>query len=151
MPPVNPAVYAIDEDGRVLTPKAMLPRWLTQPTEDGEIYFVPIGWKRRVTLTPGHESEAWYLWGPGSQDVGWVINPSEVIVNDPDQGATDFHLRSLIYPARYDSKSRLCCASLLNAIAEIAGRKVWIAPELVSVSIWTNFAFQTWYGRLGLS
>jgi hypothetical protein len=151
MAPENPAMYSIDEDGRISVPKGMLPSWLTQPTEGGEIYFVPIAWKRRVTLTTGHELEAWYLWGSGRQDAGWVINPSEIAGSDSDQGKSNFHLRSLIYPARYDSKSRLCCVSLLNAIAGIASRSVWIAPEPGGVSIWTNFAFQTWYGRLGLS
>ena len=151
MSPANPAIYVIDEDGRIQIPKGMLPSWLTQPTEEGEIYFLPIGWKRRVMLTTGHELEAWYLWGSRRQDAGWVINPSEIIIGKADQRTANFHLQSLIYPARYDSKNRLSCANLLNAIAEIGGGNVWIAPEPESVSIWTNFAFQSWYGRLGLS
>jgi hypothetical protein len=151
MSPENPGIYTIDEvDGRIRIPKGSLPKSLSHTTRDGELFLVPIGWKRRVTLSEGHELEAWYLWDSRIQEGEWRIDPRNMLNNNVDENDSDLHFRSLMYPAKFDSNSRLACVNLFSAVAEIAGRKVWVAPESNSISIWTNFAFQFWYGRLGL-
>jgi hypothetical protein len=154
MVPENPGIYTIDEvDGRIRIPKGSLPKSLSKATRDGELFLVPIGWKRPVTLSEGHQLEAWYLWDARIQEGEWRIDPKSLVNSSAgvEEEESDYYSRSLIYPAKFDSRSRLACVNLFSALADIAGRKVWVAPEPNSISVWTNFAFQTWYGRLGLN
>lgn len=149
MAPENPATYTLDDDGRLLIPKRALPAWLDGPTQDGELFCVPIRWRRPTPLLAGRELQAWCLW---SEKAGgkWVIDPREVrdrATKDP----VSFALQVVIYPARYDSKGRLSCAGIFNAMGKhTSTREFWVAAEADTVSIWTDAAFQWSYANLGI-
>lgn len=149
MAPENPARYTLDEDDRLQIPRKALPSWLQQPTEDGELFCVPIQWRRKASLPSGHELEAWCIWGEKATGT-WLIDP-RVILEVQNKNAVNFALSTLMYPAKYNSKGRLSCAGVFNEMAERSSSKqLWIAPEADSISIWTDAAFQWSFSRLGL-
>jgi hypothetical protein len=117
--------------------------------EDLDTFLVPIGWRRVAPLPAGHEREAWCVWGAGAGG-HWVIDPGWLTSLEAPT-AVQFALRTLMYPAKYDSRGRLSCAGVLSDLAERSGsRQLWVAPEANSISIWTDVAFQYSYSKLGL-
>ncbi len=136
------------DSGRIQLSRSLIPDWLSAANEARDVYCVPLARRTPLGLPMGRELEAWYLWSAASKGVDWLIDPVGVLAGTEQP---NFPLRSLMYPARLDGKSRLCCPDLFNAISAMSERTLWIAPDPQSVTIWTNFAFQAWYGRLGLS
>src|SRR5260370_4375603 len=141
MSPLNPGRYKLDEDDRLQIPKASLPPWLESPSSEEELFCVPIRWRRTASLLPRHELHAWCLWGAKAGGK-WNISPEDIIKR-ADKDPVQFALRSLMYPARYNSKGRLSCAEIFNLMTERTGiREFWVAPEADTVSIWPDAAFQ---------
>jgi hypothetical protein len=148
MPPQNPAVYRPDKNGRLVLNRQIFANWLYEPTDEVELFCVPIVWKYPGTLPIGHELEGWIVWEPKAAEGEWVIDPQEVL-GGAAGGNRNFHLQSLMYPARLDAKNRLGCAGLFNALFVVAGAEwLWVAPEKESISVWTNLAYQQTYARL---
>lgn len=149
MSPLNPSRYKLDDEDRLLLPRSSLPDWFQSAGPDINLSCVPINWRRAAQLPPGRELEAWCVWADAASD-DWTINPGAVL-RRTGESAESAAIRSLIFPARYDSKGRLSCAGVLGYLAEKnGGRRLWVAPEVDSVSIWTDAAFQFSYSRLGL-
>jgi len=148
MSPENPARYRLDDDDRLLIPRGVLPTWVQAADADVALFCVPVNWYRPVELNPGHELEAWCLWSPQASG-DWIIAPSKVLQN-AEHDSTYFALRTLMYAAKYTSKGRMSCAGLFNAMVRSSGgdKGFWVAPELNTVSFWTNASFQWSYGRL---
>lgn len=147
--PINPSRYKLDDEDRLLLPRAALPGWFQDAISNIELFCVPINWRRLAQLPPGRELEAWCVWAESAPD-DWTINPATVLRKAGDS-AELFAMQSLIFPAKYDSKGRLSCAGVMSHLAEKAGgRRLWVAPEAGSISIWTDAAFQFSYGRLSL-
>jgi hypothetical protein len=134
-------------DGRVTLDKDLLQQWMDP---DVGFYLVPLNWKRRISLPNGHELEAWYAWrGPSDLD-DWIIDPKQLSLTST--AAPDFYLRQLIFDAKIDTdtrSSRLSCPGLLKGLGERSDSYVWLSAEPGSIAVWTDFAFQTWFGRLG--
>ncbi len=145
MSPQNPAIYQIDNNGRLLLNRQLFANWLYEPTDEVQLFCVPIIWKYPEALPIGHELEGWMIWEPKASQGEWIIDPQEVLGEE----ANKFRLRSLMYRAKLDTKNRLSCAGLFNALFTMTGAKwLWVAPEPESISIWSNLAFQYTYGRL---
>jgi hypothetical protein len=147
MSPENPGAATIDTDGRIKVGRGMIPGWLHG---DSQSYCVPLLWKRDIGIPQGHELEAWIVWNAEMTATGWKTEPQQLMTSDL-KDADEYALRTLMFPVKYDSKDRLCCAGLFNSLAKVVGRTVWVAPEMGSLSIWSNFAFQAVNGSLRVS
>jgi hypothetical protein len=143
MPPLIPELVTIDSDGRIQASR--VPDWIRKADET-TTFCVPLKWKRAVALPLGHELEAWTVWNATEVPSSiWRVDPAEVQSAKEEDGFK-FEQKLLMYPARYDSKGRLCCSGLFSDLAKLAGRTVWLVPEKTSIAIWTNFAFNSTYG-----
>ena len=146
MLPTN-AKFKSASDGRITLDKDRLPSWM-QPGKP--FFLVPLIWKRALSLPAGHELEAWYAWRGPAHSEDWITTP--VDISSGSAASIDFYLSQLIYEAKIDvdtRSSRLSCPGLLKALGFRSDSYVWLATEPDSVSIWTDFAFQTWFGGLG--
>lgn len=141
----SPAILRSAADGRITVVKDKLPEWMTP----GEPFFlVPLHWKRELGLGEDRRLEAWYAWRGEAHAENWRIDPLEVKRStDPEA----FYLQQLIYPAYIDIHTRshrLNCESLLRELGHRSDSRVWLSAEPGSIAIWTDSAFQTWFGRL---
>ena len=150
MLPTN-AVVKSGKDGRLILPAENLPAWL-EPAGTA-LFLVPLSWKRDINLPSHHSLEAWYAWSGlnSSEDDTWRINPFPVYQSEIPQG-NDFYLRQLIYDAKIDVDTRshrLSSPRLLRDLNRRSDFGLWILAEPNSISIWTDFAFQTSMSYLG--
>jgi len=143
MSPGNPGASTVDSEGRIKIARGMIPSWLHG---DASSYCVPLRWRREAEIPQGHELEAWIVWNAAIGGASWVLDPERLLASTLED-PSEFSMRSLMFDVRIDSKDRLCCAGLFASLAKVAGRVVWIAPEMGSVSIWSNFAFQATFGQ----
>lgn len=149
MRPTNPIAYTV-ADGRITVGKELLPSWFGRQGKEPTLFCVPLSWSRRLTLPSGHELGAWYLWNASEAGGDWAVDPQRVLTGAFESDVTHY-LQSLIYEASLvatERKHRLNCAGLFDALITRGDRFVWVAPEPNSISIWTDFAFQSWYGHL---
>lgn len=112
-------------------------------------FLVPLHWKRELGLAAEHQLEAWYAWRGPDYPETWRLDPHDVL-----QATTvdAFYARQLIYPAELDVHTRsrrLSCEGLLRNLGHRSNFQLWLASEPESIAIWTDAAFQIWFGRLG--
>lgn len=129
-------------------PKEKLPAWM-QP--ESQFFLVPLQWRRDLGLPPAHGLEAWIAWSGDAPKDAWDVDPSGIYKSEATSGE-EFFLRQLIFAASIDvdtRSNRLSCAKLLKPLSQKSNSQLWLASEPDSISIWTDVAFQTWFGRLG--
>lgn len=144
--PLNPTTYSLSE-GRVTIGSEFLEGWFQ---EAATLHCVPLAWKRGLVLPPGHELEAWYVWASNESSGPWIVDPAALLASEPVD-EPDRHLRSLIYDAGMAlsrGRHRLSCP-IFSAFGARGDSVMWLVREGFSVSLWTDFGFQYWFGRLG--
>jgi hypothetical protein len=151
--PTHPRIVTIeDAERRVAIPFDFVPAWSKQVEKAEQLYCVPLLWRRNAPIAPGHELEAWYVWGRSDPTRNWITDPLTVLDSDGESG-NEFYLKKLMYPATLTVSSRkwrLSCANLFDYLIKRSDSKFWIAQERNSLSILTDFAYQTAFGRLTL-
>jgi hypothetical protein len=148
--PGNPSKVSVTRASqyRPAIPKVLTEIWEEAILVAREWWLVPVTWNRPLDNLPVERSlEAWFLWTQALGSADWQVKPDEVLAST---GANYFHHRSLMHPAKLDSHTgsvRLSCDLLID-LSKRSGNFVWIAPETTSVSVWTDFAYQAWFGNL---
>lgn len=146
MLPVNPERKRVD-DGRVILPSSIVPAWLKTGAVL-ELRVVPLIWRRPLNLPPPNRLDAWYLHERSMPSDGWQLDLLRLIDKEPDDDEMR-RLRSLIYPAEIDTKTRsyrLGVSGLLSSLALKSDGSLWLVSEPDgSVSIWTDPGFQLTY------
>jgi len=139
--------YRITKDGRLSIAPDLAPEWLGDARQR-DVYCVPMAWVMPLDLSAGRELEAWYVWNGLDVEDEWPISPSAV-QNESDPRYA--RLRAVMYPGslqRIGRTCRLSCAGLLRSLATQGHQSLWIAPEPMSISIWTHYAFNFHFGNL---
>jgi len=139
--------YRITKDGRLSIAPDLAPQWLGD-VRQRDVYCVPMAWVMPLDLSAGRELEAWYVWNGLDVEDEWPISPSAV-QNESDPRYA--RLRAVMYPGslqRIKRTCRLSCAGLLRSLATQGHQSLWIAPEPMSISIWTHYAFNFHFGNL---
>jgi hypothetical protein len=149
--PIHPRIGTI-EDGekRLAIPSELVPPWFKEIEKSDQVYCIPLLWRRNIPIGPGHELEAWYVWARADPTKSWVTDPLAVLESSGDAG-NEFYLKGLMYPAilaTSNRKCRLSCAVLFDDLIKRSGSKFWIVQERNSLSILTDYAYQTGCGRL---
>jgi len=151
MQPVHPRTGTIDDvEKRLAIPSEFALPWFKQIGGSDVVYCIPLLWRRHLPIAPGHELEAWYLWARPDPTKNWVTDPLAVLESSGDSG-NEFYLKGLMYPAILATSSRkyrLSCANLFDYLLKRSGSKFWIVQERNSISIHTDYAYQTGCGGL---
>lgn len=148
MVPAYPIAARISE-GRVSVQKDLIPEWCRPSKAPAQLNCVPLRWRRRLAFPPGRELEAWLLWSKERGCPGWLIDAAAMLGGSADD-QEEHDLRRLIYPSTLSvtqGRHRLAC-SLFTSLAARGDRVLWIVGEDQSLSLWTDFGFQSWHGGL---
>lgn len=150
--PTNPKRATVEEEEkRIAVPQPFVPDWLRHLDGQDQLFCVPLLWARTILVPPGHELDAWYVWGTADPRRDWVTNPQAVLDTDDDGNA--FYLKNLMHVAHVTAANRQCkitCAGLFSYLIERSGSKLWLTRERQSIGIFTEFAYHTVYGRMKL-
>jgi hypothetical protein len=151
--PIHPRIGTIDDvEKRLAIPSEFTVPWFKQIGHSEAVYCIPLLWRRHLPIAPGHELEAWYVWARADPTRSWVTDPLVVLESSGDTG-NEFYLKGLMYPAilaTSNRKCRLSCADLFDYLIKRTGSKFWLVQEPNSLSILSDYAFQTGCGRLAL-
>jgi hypothetical protein len=148
--PINPRTYKITSENRLTVGEQFLPAWVDRDHGAPAVCCIPLIWARQIDLPEGHELEAWYVWDRQEPTKDWRISP-RVILDGPLDTTSAIHQAAVIYEASIeetDRKYRLSCTGLFSSLRERGHKLMWVTADPPSFSVWTDFAYQAWHGKL---